>query len=847
MADTTTPFIDQSGEIYDLPKTEVSKALQMGFSPATAEDIRGYEDQKKYGEGILNPLLAGAAGAASTLTFGGSDQLLAGKNKKTGERLVEPETLKKLEEYNPTASLVGQVGGAVLPSIFAPEASLPGLVGRVGEATTAGAKALIGSESLAARMAASAAGQAVEGGAYGLGNLVHEEALGDANFNAESILANVGTGALFGGGLGAAIPVGSAALSGTKKAFDSLLEKSSAYTEKLSSLAAQKVLGITRADAIQIKKQALDGASEQLNILKNIPQRAMEKGILDPFISTEERLKRAWNLRKDAGGRMDEAIGATDKNLRFSTQFLKDQLEGLGQKFKNPLNEDELPIWNNLLKTIDSKGMKGEITLKDVSAMRTDLKEIAYPGKRRPVNPSPKQQLAKDADDALRDIQKDVVSLQAGEKVLNILKSSEEFGRTEEGAAILAELQPIADLQASTTKLVGKGKKALTQRVFDTDTKISPEAMSLLKEGPDGTSALERAIEAIDKNKDMFKNVPKDFEALKKYPEAIRDYHTAKNSEKWLVNKVVSEENRSPLGMKDMVFSGVGAAVAGAPGAVATYLGKKAIDEYGMALVANMDRALKQVREFTTVDKVLSKMNKATADNIRSFMEGAKKVTNVGPAPLVPHLPGFDEVRDRLNEMANSFEVLQNNLDENPFKETMPNTTSAMNNKKLNSIEFLKSKLPVQQQAGAFGGYLPPSKSDLYSFYKYLNTVNNPLDTLFHEFKEGSLQPETVETIKAVYPDIYKKVSIDLLLQAGEDPEKLTYKQKLQLSLFFGYDMDGTLTPEAIQANQMAVAGMATAQNQGSGGKPSVAGMREMQKASAMLTPMQRLQMGQEE
>jgi len=809
----------------------------------------------EYGDGVLNPLIAGALGFADTASLGATTKILTGTNQKTGERLMDPETVKKYEKYNPAASLIGKGAGIIVPTLLAPEASLPGLVSKMGQGATAATKAAIGSESLAARMAAGAVGEGLESAIWGAQNLIHEEALGDANFNAESILANVGSGALLGGGLGSMFPVAGGALSGTKKAFDSLLEKGSTYTKKLSDIASQKTLGITRADRETIKAQALGGASEELNILQNIPRRAMEKGILDPFISTGERLRRASALKKQAGAEIEEAFNATDKNLKFSKKFIKDQFSDLEEQFKTPLNEDVLPNWKNLLKTIDSKGGDA-LGIKDLKAIQSDLKKIGYPKGAKPANPTEKQLLAQEAVDVLRGIQRDVVSVQAAEKAFDILNTSEAIRASEEGLGLLAELKPIADLKAATTKTFGKGKNARTERIFGNIAEIPEDVLRLVKDGPDGSpSALERAIEFVSKNEGQMK-LPAEFESLKRYPTAVRDYHTGKNAEKWLLKKVVTEEGKSAMSLTDLATSGFGGAIGSmlggglgaAAGSAAAYTGKKVLNEFADPMVANLDRALKQVREFTSIDKVLNKMNKATADNIRSFMEGAKKVQRVGVAPLIPQIEAFDEVRDKINELSNSFEILQNDLDQNPFKDTMPNTTAAINNKKLKTLEFLKSKLPVQQKAGAFGGFLPPPKAELYVFYKYMNAVNNPLDTLFDELKDGTLQMETVETIKTVYPDLYKRVSLDLLLQAGENPDKLTYRQKLQLSLLFGYDLDGSLSPEAIQANQVAVSGQATAMNQSQKPKKSsVVGIREMQKSQAMLTPMQKVQHGEKE
>ena len=91
--------IDESGELQSIPAAQFQDAQKQGYRLASQDEVKGYFDAEKFGSGVTNPLAAAALGAARGLTLGASDIALS----KTG--LVEPETLKGLEKYQPAASM----------------------------------------------------------------------------------------------------------------------------------------------------------------------------------------------------------------------------------------------------------------------------------------------------------------------------------------------------------------------------------------------------------------------------------------------------------------------------------------------------------------------------------------------------------------------------------------------------------------------------------------------------------------------------------------------------------------------------------------------------------------------
>lgn len=284
MVDVPVPgaqyFIDSGGGIVPVAPEDVSSAALRGWVPASPEQVKDLELQQKFGQG-LDPYKAAAAAAASTATFGLSDVAL------TQSGLVDPETLKGLEEANPTASLAGGAAGIAVPlvaSALTGGATAPGAAAQAvkvasrlapptvlakGTAAVAkGVEALTGvteASSTAAKIAARAAGlgvgSAIEGAAYGAGHVVHEAALGDPNLTAQSALAEIGLTAILGGGLGAGLGIAEtavpAAITKAKDAIANVFGKAKSATESFYA-GAEGLHGVPRATADVILEHKLE-------------------------------------------------------------------------------------------------------------------------------------------------------------------------------------------------------------------------------------------------------------------------------------------------------------------------------------------------------------------------------------------------------------------------------------------------------------------------------------------------------------------------------------------------------------------------------------------------------------
>lgn len=210
------------GQLGTIDKNDLPSALSHGFTLAKNEEIQSHNDQQQYGSGMLNPLVAGLEEAASTATFGASRQL----EDATG--LTTPEDQAARAKYNPTSQVIGAGAG-----LIADPFGMIGKTAKVGGRITEGAGKIIGKApegagflSRAIRNApAAAVGAASEGAAFGVGQSVADQAMGDPDALGEHLMSNVGYGSLIAGGLGGMLETGANAFGKTLSHGGSSIQK----------------------------------------------------------------------------------------------------------------------------------------------------------------------------------------------------------------------------------------------------------------------------------------------------------------------------------------------------------------------------------------------------------------------------------------------------------------------------------------------------------------------------------------------------------------------------------------------------------------------------------------------
>lgn len=343
------------------------------------------------------PLKAAGLGAASAASFGLSDQLL------TKAGFFTPEELREIDDRNKAAAIAGEVAGTAA-SLLTPGGLIGKTVGAAGKGVRGVVKAGEITEQITAKSLnkliantgerkfakevikkaiPKAAGSAVEGAAFGAGQLVKEDALGTADFNAENLVTAMGGGALIGGtlgaGIGAVAPLFQPAYKIGKKGVDAAKKRVAQLTD--AEDAALDLIGATTTQKINLKKYNSE-------LVKELPDFLVSRGKLGKFSSTDDLFNNLM-AEKDLAG---QKIGAALKAIDLAAD-------------RNPaLRPSKAQVFDGILLKLDEDyiskfgGKKAfAAQLRKVRQIRDDLMNVRYGD--QPITAQFLQELRKQADD----------------------------------------------------------------------------------------------------------------------------------------------------------------------------------------------------------------------------------------------------------------------------------------------------------------------------------------------------------------------------------------------------------------------------------------------------------------
>lgn len=316
-------LIDPNGELVYSPMSDAGKDISNGYRIPTQAELTELSKQQKYGTGAGNVAKAFGEGALRGGTFGAGTYLEQAMG-------VSPEAIAERSARNPIASTTGEVTGAGLSALVAPELSPAGLVGKLGAGISErlAPEALGEGASLASRIlnasgqiGAQAAGSAVEGAFYGAGKAVHESALGDPDLTAQKVMAHIGMGAFLGGTLGglvkagelAAPKIGNAAIDAIEAKFPKDVEASTpSYEEELAAkskptpeaeeaapASASKLKGVSATD---IYSAVMAATGHPWGLIASVAKRAIDPQMIVNRLGGLERIaQKSSDLMERAG------------------------------------------------------------------------------------------------------------------------------------------------------------------------------------------------------------------------------------------------------------------------------------------------------------------------------------------------------------------------------------------------------------------------------------------------------------------------------------------------------------------------------------------------------------------
>lgn len=332
MADPSYVYMtDPRGVVVRLPMDQAPSAISLGYHPATPQQAQQFVSDAAH-SGTGQAALAGLEGFGNALTLGLSTEAETGLG-------VDPEGIKSRERLNPGSHALGTGLGVLAPIILsggaaAPEeaaalgvgeaaaetgalgaeAAAPSLLSQVSKVTAPSLISHVGkqvSEHVAGRLAtegvsptvwrairdkaiSGAAGSAAEGALYGIGDAIHEDALGDPVFSGEAA-ANIGMSTLLAGGLGAGLGAGSGLLGSISKKVGGL--KGGALPEWLDDVIGNRNIKTAGAIQTDIKGKLKDISRDEL---QQQGKEMSKYGIVSPFASKEAVAENAARVIQDS-------------------------------------------------------------------------------------------------------------------------------------------------------------------------------------------------------------------------------------------------------------------------------------------------------------------------------------------------------------------------------------------------------------------------------------------------------------------------------------------------------------------------------------------------------------------
>ncbi len=388
--------------------SEKFKQESVNTEPLSSEEVAEIEQEVKLEDEFGDsPIRTFAESAISSATFG-----IAPKAFVEGTRLFAGDKaaaeaqagLREREARNPIASTTGDIAGVVAPALLSGGTSLAAKTASAGVATAA--KAGLKAEGITAKALAKILGEsgrkklakevivksiskgtgsAVEGAAFGAGQLLKEDALGKADFNAENLLAHAGSGAIFGGAVGGVFGVGSAIIPVVKngKVVDYVSKKISNVVDK-----AENAAELAGFNAIQ--KDKLRSTAWGEKIYKGLPDFFTKKVKLERGYNVSTIRKRVESLVKTTGDDIGNTLKKIDDDLALigtninKTQLADDIIAPLNKKYIELAKSGDIEIKkqaDQVLERINGWkewGKTGEkISAQDINIIKTRLQKNA--------------------------------------------------------------------------------------------------------------------------------------------------------------------------------------------------------------------------------------------------------------------------------------------------------------------------------------------------------------------------------------------------------------------------------------------------------------------------------------
>lgn len=811
MAESRVQVKLEDGTVGTVPKATFDADGGATMTPVTEEQYKVAEHVAKYG-GAAGTAGAAAAGVARGLTVGLSDAALAGLG---GDEMRE--RLEAYKEVHPYVSTGGEAAGLIAPLLLSGGAAagaegaelaanaargaselgavgktvkaagiIPRAVAHLGEAGEGIAEHILGEGATTAtgrflqKAGAKAVGAGIEGAAFGAGDQISEDALGNHETTAEHLITAAGFGALTAGAIGFGAG-GLSSLFGHEA--HTMLSKEAGAAERhmampaeaLEGAAASKLedvagerafkgLGGSAADAAKASKYGGGPAQVGRDFLNDIEAKT---GKSIGFHSAESALEHA-KTRVEALGeerskllsKLDEAkTGIAPDVKEYAARVRKELVEPnvIGREGGKPIlmpgSEGKVKAVEDHLQSVEKAFGNRPPTFQEWNKVRTNLDDS--------VSWNARQGTAETG--AIKQMRRIMVGEleNAGEKAANSMGGSFAQEYTAKGK-LLSSMISARDM---LEKKVARGASADT---FGLGAKIGAGVGGIVGGLPG--AIIGGAVSSLVKKRGDF--IGADL------------LHRASKLE----------------------ILGARAAKVDAElkGGVRRLLGKP---KEGIAATAHHETGI-----------AAAGAAGGAASTSSSFADRAKQVINFKTNP------------------AQAIDTMAKHLGDMPHY--APKTAAAITDTVVRGNDFLYHKLPKVRMAT---NLLRPkvehdgkaSPMEMAQFQRYAEAVDNPR-VILTKAHDGTLTREHVEAVKAVYPKTYEQIKNDVITEATES-ENIPYKTQVKLGTLLQAPTNKTMTPSFLQEMMKTYSSSeAAATSPASGSAPKVAQVGHMELAEGL-------------
>jgi hypothetical protein len=844
------------GKRGTIQTADLKKALESNFKVVTRDQLRIEDLEKKYD----NPIYGAATGFARGLTAGLSDQAV------TRSQLLSPEEMRIIKDKNPISSAIGEAAGFIGPLIATGGTSagavalskvgvIPKAVSALGKAAGAAGAAKLGvktTSTIAQKAIQAGITGMTEGALMGIGTTISEDALGTADFNAESLLFNAGLGAAIGGGIGASLGAATEGLSktfkfGSKKAREKIIQQLDVPEAQKKQLLESVNLDdeirelIAKAGENKTAKQAFQ------NLGIDAPEYMTHKSTVSKTVKEYlgSQHTPAANVYKNEVDAVREKVNDYAKSLLASKrnvtdtemgQFVKNQLiadigerSGSAKMAYEALKQyDELPISNRIKKLLTNRVKRADwyrlelINKGEVESVLRGVNNARDIGDITKIRSSIRGKVSESIRagnwgnaDVYDDIYKTLTRIRE-DAVLKGLPRDEALGAKKlrqladrKYAEVFKDYKDIGQIMGiknpkSINQIIDKIESVDDGKIFSllyNKNKIQQTAKLAEKYPELFTVARERKLN------DMFQKSlnPKSNEFSA--PKFINEIKKLKGEEKALLFKDINIDAISKDLMEvqkimpEMFNPSRSGELMNLRRFIMDKTGLTAVKDaqlYGQLKKGDSflnNYFLKTMPALQKIEQAGNQLKKAVDQTTTGFLNNFRRGVTASTLSFVqPSKKEVDEARDNFNVIqSNPDKLIDDIIRKNePLYVGAPQAFEAMKNKIISAVSLISEKMP-KTDANIFGETREPSRSELMKINEYIKGATQPKKVL-SEISSGYINPYALETFKIVYPDTYLRMTESMLEKIKG--VKMSDEQKRRIEQLLGVASRASSKPE---------------------------------------------------